>query len=301
MSPKHGWWALKSTVRGASHIQRNVENQDTIEVRPREADGSFAIACVADGHGSASSFNSAMGAKIAVELSLELAARLSEFASDPAPRSLAQQLEVEVGQQIVREWRKRVEEDWQGRKNREPCLRELEKEKGPQTRAQVEGNPWLAYGATLVTAVASDMFMAFWQLGDGDILVVSRDGAVTRPLPGEELLGDATYSLCSDQAWRHFRTAFYGTTAPLVFVSTDGLSKSFQDEDAFLKFGTDVYQIIVDEGWDAVVERSQGWLERLTNEGSGDDISLAILCRPDLLPAPRAAATVPGDDPEHPE
>src|SRR6185437_6107909 len=128
-------------------------------------------------------------------------------------------------------------------------------------------------------------FLAFWQIGDGDVVTVSADARVGRPLRGDErLIANETTSLCSDDAWRLFRVAIYGTTSPMILVSSDGFANSFADEPGFFQFGSDVLRIVVNEGLDAVNEMLPGWLEEMTRRGSGDDISLGMICRPSELP-----------------
>src|SRR5262249_51217362 len=146
-------------------------------------------------------------------------------------------------------------------------------------------DPYLAYGSTLITVVAMESFMAFWQIGDGDVVTVSAAAKVGRPLRGDDrLMANETTSLCSDDAWRLFRVAIYGYLRPMILVSSDGFANSFADDAGFFKFGSDVLRIVVDEGLDAVSGMLPGWLEEMPRRGSGDDISLGMICRPSELP-----------------
>ena len=127
--------------------------------------------------------------------------------------------------------------------------------------------------------------MAFWQIGDGDVLTVSAAGA-GRPLAGDErLIANETTSLCSADAWRLFRVAVFGTPAPVIMVSTDGFANSFRDDEGYFRFGSDVLRMLGVEGVDAVGGRLSGWLGEMTQAGSGDDISLGIACRPSEFPS----------------
>ncbi len=279
------WRVIGSSVRGASHVRGGLENQDAIGWIPAEGIGGRVAVSVADGHGSPKSFRSATGARLAVEVSQALAAELLTAPGGPVELSwVKDRLEQDAPRRVVREWRARVEEDLA----RSPFtdeefarVRERDGHKGQET---VENDPHLAYGSTLVTAVAAPTFMAFWQVGDGDVLTVSPAGA-GRPLAGDErLIANETTSLCSADAWRLFRVAVFGTPAPLILVSTDGFANSFRDDEGYFRFGSDILQMLAVEGFDAVGGRLSGWLDEMTQAGSGDDISLGIACCPSEFP-----------------
>lgn len=160
----------------------------------------------------------------------------------------------------------------------------LERREGRKSLESVEEDPRLAYGSTLLTAIAAESFVLFWQIGDGDALTISAVGKAGRPVPGDaRLMADETTSLCSPDAWRLFRVAVLGTPAPMILLSTDGFSNSFRDDEAFFKFGSDVRDIITEKGLGEVDQNLEGWLREYTAKGSGDDISLGIICRPDML------------------
>jgi hypothetical protein len=293
--PVNPWRVIGCSVRGASHVRSGLENQDAIGWYPTNGQGSQLTLAVADGHGSAKSFRSAIGSQIAVEVSLDYGAELLVAAPSLAELPLVKdRLEQEIPHRIGFEWRRRVGEHFAGSPFTEQELGRLAGQggqgglggRGGQKDAElVQRDPYLAYGSTLVAVVAMESFLAFWQIGDGDVVTVSAAGRVGRPLQGDErLIANETTSLCSDDAWRLFRVATYGTTAPMILVSSDGFANSFADEAGFFQFGSDVLRIVVDEGIDAVSDLLPGWLEEMTRRGSGDDISLGMICRPSELP-----------------
>ncbi len=294
------WRVIGHTVRGASHVRRDLENQDAIKWKP-EGGGSRVVISVADGHGSPKNFRSAAGAKIAVEVSLGLASELLAIPSDELTLSFVKdRLEQDVPRRIVRDWLDGVDRHLNHYPFREDELVRLEEQDGRKGVELIESNGRLAYGSTLVTAIAMESFMVFWQIGDGDVLTVSASGKVNRPVPGDErLIANETTSLCSLDASRLFRVAVLGTPAPMVMVSTDGFSNSFQDDEGFFKFGSDVREIILAEGLGTVNDRLDGWLREMTERGSGDDISIGIICRPEALlprlpqPQPEGPASRP--------
>ena len=281
------WRVTGCSVRGFSHVRSGLENQDAIGWIPADGTGSRAVLSVADGHGSPGSFRSAAGARLAVEVSHGLAAELLSAApARPELSWVKDRLEQEVPRRIVREWRARVEDHLSGSPFTEEELALVAERAGPKGRELVKADPYLAYGTTLLTAVAVESFAAFWQIGDGDVLTVSAAGGAGRPVPGDErLIGIETTSLCSADAWRLFRVAVLGTPPPVILVSTDGFANSFGDDAGFFRFGSDILRMLVTDGFGAVSGRLEGWLREMTETGSGDDISLGVLCRPGALPS----------------
>jgi len=283
------WQVAGCSVRGASHVRANLGNQDQIRCYPPAGVGPVAALIVADGHGSAQSFRSAMGAELAAEVSKEIAGELlSLSATEPLP-VVKDMLERYVARTIVERWRETVRADFMRTSFGDAEVRRLASQESAAAVQRVRENPYLAYGTTLVTVVVAGNFMAAWQVGDGDILAVSADGDVDRPVPGDErLIANQTTSLCSEDAARLFRVAFYGTPAPLILVSSDGFSNSFVADDGLRKFASDVLLMLIQDGFGAVAGRIEGWLGQITEAGSGDDISLGVLCR--MSGMPRSAA-----------
>ena len=279
------WRVIGSSVRGAAHVRGGLENQDAIGWIPPEGIGTRVVVSVADGHGSPKSFRSARGARLAVEVSQGLAAELLTALGERVELSwVKDRLEHDAPRRIVRGWRARVEEDLAQSPFTSEEFSLVHERDGQNGQELVEKDPYIAYGSTLITAVAMPSFMAFWQIGDGDVLTVSAAGA-GRPLAGDErLIANETTSLCSPEAWRLFRVAVFGTPAPLIIISTDGLSNSFRDEEGYFQFGSDVLRMLMLEGVDTVGSRLSGWLDEMTQAGSGDDISVGIVCCPSDFP-----------------
>jgi hypothetical protein len=124
------------------------------------------------------------------------------------------------------------------------------------------------------------------QLGDGDILTVSETSEVTRAIPSDKrLVANETTSLCTATV-KDFRSSFQplsNTPPALILLSTDGYANSFRDEEGFLKVGSDIWSIIQEDGIEKVDADLKGWLTSATRTGSGDDITLGILCRMSAL------------------
>jgi hypothetical protein len=151
---------------------------------------------------------------------------------------------------------------------------------GEHAQMAIEHNPLLIYGATILVVVATKDFLLYIQLGDGDILVVSDEGRVQRPLARDErLFANETTSLSAPRCWEDCNVAFQAAAAgfpSLIVASTDGYSNSFKSEEQFLRVGTDLLEALRNEGAEEVEKSLCGWLKE-SAEKSGDDVTVGIL------------------------
>jgi len=184
-----------------------------------------------------------------------------------------------LAQEIVEQWAAAVGADLAVRALGEDELAVLAELDGPAARQAVEGDPVLAYGATLLLAVVGESFALFVQLGDGDILVVPASGPVTRPLPDDaRLLGNETTSLCMPGADREFRFACrpLADDATVLLLATDGLGNAYPDEGSFRQVGADLLERIRSGGLDAVAHQLDDYLREVSIH-SGDDVTVAVV------------------------
>ena len=259
---RNHWQVVGESVRGAVHERNGLPNQDAICWRPASGEGSSIVLAVADGHGSAKYSRSHIGASLAVESAAQLVqdfinrdfenlSLLKDATEDWLPRAL------------VRKWVEVVTDHL----NADPLNEES----------------IVAYGATLIVAAVTEQFAVYLQLGDGEILTVSDSGEVTRPLTRDErLIANETTSLCAPDAWRDFRVSFQPlnhSSPALILLSTDGYPNSFRHESGFFKVGSDILNMIREHGLDMVKDNLAVWLSDSTRAGSGDDVTLGILCK----------------------
>ena len=273
------WIAGGATAIGASHVRRQQPNQDAVMWSPAAA--AYAVMAVSDGHGSAAHFRSEIGSRLAVEVAEAI---LADAAADPAwiaARDTAQARQFAA--RIVDAWRERVVEHLAA----VPLA--------PEGNSRHDGDArFLPYGATLVACAATPAGLFLLQLGDGDLLLGAPDGTIVRPLPSDEgLVGEQTYSLCQADAEQRIRLRIVTPdeyAADFVILATDGLSKSYADEAAFLRLAGSWRQTIAERGPAAVVQELDGWLGAASQQGSGDDITLGFVVRSASAPAGLALA-----------
>ncbi|MFO1422250.1 MAG: PP2C family serine/threonine-protein phosphatase [Candidatus Competibacteraceae bacterium] len=268
------WRTLRASVRGAAHHRAGLPNQDAIRVA--RANGELPlIVALADGHGSAKSFRSQHGARLAVAVALRVCRSL--FEPDSLSR-IKRWAEEQLPLELVRRWRERVDQSLARRPFTSAELDALD----PASRRQIEANPYLAYSSTLLAVVVTPAFILYLQLGDGDILTVSVSGEVERPLAKDErLIANETTSLCSAKAWNEVRVGFQalaGSPPALILAATDGYANSFRDESGFQQVARDLWEMIRDEGVEAVQPNLEDWLNEASGQGSGDDITVGIIC-----------------------
>lgn len=269
------WKVAHACVRGSSHLRSGQPNQDAVQ---SAAGPEVTVVAVSDGHGSARHFRSQVGSALAVSTALGVVqpflARLAASAAPLVPAEVEQ-----LQRALVEAWTASVWNDLRHQPLRDDELARLEME-GIETRLAVEQQPTLAYGATLLVAAATRDLVLYLQLGDGEILSVGADGETVRPLDRDDrLVGNQTTSLCQPEAWREFRSAW--SAAPglpaLVLLSTDGYANSFRSDEDFLKIGGDYLEILREQGIASLADELPAILEEATRQGSGDDITLAIL------------------------
>jgi serine/threonine protein phosphatase PrpC len=282
------WWVIGRSVRGASHARTGLPNQDAIGWMQVQGTGQRLIVAVSDGHGSAKYFRSDIGSRIAIKTALALGQEFLDGQPDMNNLSTVKRTaEERLPQEMARRWTEAVKSHVEANPLADEELGKLEQSDGPTAREAIAANPVRAYGATIVMAIVEESFILYLQLGDGDILLVSDAGEIKRALPNDErLFANETTSLGSQNSWPDFRFGFQtrvGDPPALILLSTDGYANSFVNEEAFLKVGHDILEILSSEGIEAVDQSLEGWLTEASSAGSGDDTTLAIICRADAL------------------
>jgi hypothetical protein len=260
--------ALTLSVLGAKHERTGKPCQDAHGQASR---GAATAVALADGHGTAA--RGEIGAALAVAVALEHVLGAAEHLgqADAAFRRehTAELFRTQVRRQLVRDWLERVEAH------------------ARTSPAEPPVDP-RAYGTTLLFALLTDDDLVVGQLGDGDVLVVTDDGRVHRPLPPEPLaFAGETPSMCEAHAWLRLRIAFQPRpeTAGLVCLMTDGYTNAYATDADLDDVARGYARLLEDHGFEAVERALPGFLSRVTRDGSGDDVSLALLHWPGGSPA----------------
>ena len=260
------------SVRGASHIRKGTECQDSCRVE--SLSDSAAVIAAADGHGSESCPFSSIGAKIAVEVfcsSMKEILGSFEGSSYMLRSYLSREGNMKIPESIETEWKRRVMLD-HIRNGREPLVSEPD--------ADGAAGVYKLYGTTLLGLLITTEFVFAFQIGDGDIVLTGRNG-VQYAVESEKILGVETYSLSSANAWKKSTVSVFSSPEqdqlPYMYImSTDGMVNSHRSQKDFEKTCMDYYDIAVKYGFGMVSSGLEGWLSETSRLGCGDDITLVM-------------------------
>lgn len=260
------------SVRGASHIRKGTECQDSCRVE--SLSDSAAVIAAADGHGSESCPFSSIGAKIAVEVfcsSMKEILGSFEGSSYMLRSYLSREGNMKIPESIETEWKRRVMLD-HIRNGREPLVSEPD--------ADGAAGVYKLYGTTLLGLLITTEFVFAFQIGDGDIVLTGRNG-VQYAVESEKILGVETYSLSSANAWKKSTVSVFPSPEqdqlPYMYImSTDGMVNSHRSQKDFEKTCMDYYDIAVKYGFGTVSSGLEGWLSETSRLGCGDDITLVM-------------------------
>lgn len=282
--PKTEWHIISESVKGASHERSGQPNQDAIGCSSPSGASLPLIVAISDGHGGAKYFRSDKGARFAVNAAIDT---LPQFQESLATFSNSSWLEENLTKSLVNTWRSEVNAHFQTEQFTDEEMSKLEEKEGAASQQIVKDNPVLAYGATILVIMIAESFIAYLQLGDGDILTVSeqRNTESVFPVYSKHFANETT-SLCSSNAWSdfQFRIEKISSTLPaLILLSTDGYKDSFSSSEAFHKVGSDLYEMIHANKLEEIKSNLSSWLSEASQIGSGDDITLGILCRMDAF------------------
>ncbi len=257
------------SVMGASHVAKGIVCQDSSAHKITDR---YAIAVVADGHGSKKHFRSNIGSQCAVEATIET---IDRFYEDPdafeenLPKNHKMIIR-NIERQIIAAWDTKV-------------MKHLEEnpvtvvEKKPFTQEEFEAiNPESYYGTTLIAAVAGRGFTFGVQIGDGSFVAIFEDGEAVMPMEYEEANpANITSSMCNANAASMFES-FYVDDKRLIalFSSTDGLYTSFGSEYDFRDYHVILASQVNSPSLEASVVKN---ITKRSHFGTEDDISLACV------------------------
>jgi len=250
--------AFNATCIGASHIKAKKICQDYSLCW---TDGKSAIAAVADGHGADEHYRSDRGSRFAAETALHC---IKEFITQKTaplcePNALINTLE----KSIITEWQKIVACDVKAN--------------------PIEGDVLAPYGTTLIAAAITPYYWLAIQIGDGKCVVFNKNKEAIQPVPWDErCFLNRTTSLCDEEAVSLFRHYYSETLPTAIFLGSDGIDDSFpinENEKHLASFYQSVYDNFAKEGLKNGEIQLRKMLPRLTQKGSGDDVSIAGIIR----------------------
>ena len=170
------WLVHSKSVKGELHTRTGYSNQDSIRWKQSYISNTIVMS-VADGHGSDIHFRSKVGSQIAVKTTVETLFEL--FHNQPIEISNVSQVKdiirYSIPRLLVHNWMDRVRYHVHKHPFSNNEIDLILKKKGPLMLEKIIDNPKIAYGSTLLTTVITKNYFIFFQLGDGNILIVDND------------------------------------------------------------------------------------------------------------------------------
>lgn len=271
------YWGQPETVTrtGASHLRRGVVCQDASgsQVLADRSGQPIQVLVVADGHGGQRYTHSEVGSRLACELALKLLAdQFSQWSStkDVEIQRWRSWLVETFPSSLHQRWLASVERHWRQKITEKDAL---EQPFSP-----------IPYGTTLGVVIMTPTWWGHTGLGDWDLVRVRSGGdvaLVNEETDESQTSGEATYSLCLSNAASHFavRSAVYpisqDTQSFALLLSTDGVRKSCSTDDDFFAIAKYLCEGDQPRAGETANDLNSD-LDRISSQGSGDDVSVAI-------------------------
>ncbi len=280
------------TETGYGHILRGTICQDFSISDDSEG---YALIVVCDGHGSQKHFRSDRGSKMAAcifhdivkEMYSESHEELCELASNGNRREL-EFIACHLVRNLIFRWREAVKNDI----GSSDCIAQFDEKEIAATDPKIlekyrcgKYDVYSAYGTTFIAACMTGDLCFGIQIGDGDLSAMDNEGRFRRLVPDDPKCSPppSTTSLCDDDAFGNARVSVClraDADFPMaIFACSDGVIDSFSDDYArhsvFLR-------MVHEKSNDPDFEANTRWYlrEKLSKEGSRDDVSLAgiVIC-----------------------
>ena len=275
------------SVRGLSHVLTGKECQDSSASWQGKK---YSAVIISDGHGGEKYFRSATGSRIACEVGKEVISSFMEsirksnlfdvFTKKSAKRD---EMFSRLERSIIQRWNEEVEADSADfpfeADARFAALNDSDKESVIRTHSK-------AYGATFIAAVVTAHYFFVLKLGDGNVCVLKENApqlffGLADELKDDRLQFNLTTSLCGGDADKEFKHCFVNTDKdyPIdgLILTTDGIINSYTSEQAYLDFMGNIFSAYREESVASAHSELAEFLPRLSEKGSGDDLSVGIV------------------------
>lgn len=276
------------SIRGYSHLLLNKECQDSsISWRGKK----YSAVIISDGHGGEKYFRSAKGSGIACEIGKDVISMFMEkirsesgLYNDLVDNATKREKMLSwLERSIIQRWNDEIEADlsfapFEG-DERFSALSDTDKESVTKT-------PVKAYGATFIAAVVAEKYFFILKLGDGNVCVLKDNASqmffgLSDELKDGQLQFNLTTSLCSSDADKEFKHCFVNTDkdCPIdgLILTTDGIINSYTSEQAYLDFIGNIFSGYKEETLESAHAELKEFLPRLSEKGSGDDLTVGII------------------------
>ena len=262
-------YAFHVIERGSGHIRDNKPCQDYATSCCTD---DYAIAIIADGHGSERYFRSDSGSRLAAVIA-KLILRDFLIATKNMTHLPQGDWQKQVAASIISNWNDLIEQD----KTNNPFTEEELSRLSDAERQQVEADMWqFAYGTTLLAIVRTKKCFFGLHIGDGKCVAIDAEGNCSQPIPwDDDCFLNQTTSLCDSDAINRFRFVYMTDNLPVAaFVASDGLDDTYTSDERLYEFYSTLFKMLRDNR-DTAIADLQAFLPGMSEQGSHDDISIA--------------------------
>lgn len=263
---------------GASHKKARKPCQDA-SVSVNKSD--YILTAVCDGHGGDDYFRSERGSEFAVKsvkyclADRDILPMLAFYADDEVK---VDEMLVQLEKSIIAKWNDLVAEDYA----EDPFTMEELENVNPRIRMSYALGEKIeyAYGTTMILNVVTDDFWFGIHIGDGKCVAVDHQGNFDHPIPDDaRCMLNLTTSICDRTAIYNMRHHFSKKMPKALFISSDGVDNCFVSDEKLHDFYTMIMNSFADMSESFAILELLDYLPKLSQKGSGDDISLGIILR----------------------
>ena len=281
-------YVFHKTICGYSHIKKNIACED-FSGSFADDRNSFFVASIADGHGEKSCLRSGRGAEFAVQIALKYLQEFAEYYENVLAEGDASefirsfcypkgQMRI-IGRLtdcIISKWNAAIKEDL----TINPLSEEELTLAGELSESYRNGERLAhIYGTTLIAALWLKDYLILIQQGDGRCDVFFEDGSVGQPIPWDDrCFQNVTTSMCDTDAAASIRHCVLDLRERPVmgcYMGSDGVEDSFSNMEGTHNFYRGLVCALFQCGVDEFGPYLEKALPELSQNGSGDDISVA--------------------------
>lgn len=278
---------FNQSLIGYKHIQNGYQNEDYSESYQTK---DVKIIAVADGHGARECFRSWIGSKIATDTALDM---LKIFANTVEEYNLYTNLyKYDQRDELIRALIHDLIEMWNERVHTHIKDYPIQDEEYLQAKTLstiYQKGMYLTniYGTTLLCAILTKDYLLVLQQGDGNCILIDDCGNFQEPIAKDDLcIRHMTTSLCDKDAEKRMRYTYFDLkdkNIGALYLASDGVSDSFADDIQMEAFYAELSKELVniEDGKEDLYLRPL--LEKVSEYGSKDDISIAGIINKEVL------------------
>lgn len=284
MKPPTGssWYVIGSSVRGAYHIDIGAPNEDAFLSYQSSEDFQPVIIAVADGVGDDKCYRSATGSKLAVKAAIESSKDFFQRSNQQSSDEIRGLLITD----IIDKWTVLIQEDIkinpfneEERERNDKYISNIISDDPGNSSTVYDNLRWLfPYSTTLLFAMITNTHVFFFQIGDGDIVIVDGKGKVVHLFP-EIVRCGRVIPLSYPDVLNDSHVAVFPLEELdplLILISTDGYSDGYEydfpDHIAY-----EFFSHFQEYNPDYIRESLPSILSEISILGSRDDVSLGII------------------------